>query len=559
MTTAAAAPGRTAAPLPPGAPSGRSPRPEVAIARRAFRHLWLTAAVVGVVFGGSAASSALSYVSTFPTEASRQQLTVLFTGENGFTMLFGQVSGIGSVGGYTVYKTYVFLTTIGAIWAALATTRLLRGEEDAGRWQLIIAGGTTAARATVATLVPLAAAVGVVFVATTSITVLTGASGDVGFSATDSILFGLSVSAAPAVFVAVAVVCSQLAQTRRVATGLTMAVFAVAFVVRMLGDASPEAEWVLWLTPLGWMEQMKPFTGNNPWPLLPIAAFITVTTVAGVVLSGRRDAGDGLVASRASARLRPHGLGTPLGLAARLSVPVLAAWLVGVVAVGFIMGTVAKSISGALAENSAATSTLDDLGAGGNGPLQYLGIVFLMIGAMLALVPASQVGAARDEEASGRLALVMAGPPSRTGWLTGRLALSAAAVIAMGLVSGLAAWAGARIQGVEVAPGPVLAAGINIVPAALLVLALGMLVLAAAPRLATAAVYALVAWSFIIDLLASLVENIGWMARLSIFHYVSLAPADDPDWTALAVITGLAVALAAVAVAIFGQRDLAPD
>ena len=68
-------------------------------------------------------------------------------------MLLGPVSAIDTVGGYTVYKGFVFLTTIGAIWALLAATRLLRGEEDAGRWQLVLAGSTRAARATAATLV----------------------------------------------------------------------------------------------------------------------------------------------------------------------------------------------------------------------------------------------------------------------------------------------------------------------------------------------------------------------------------------------------------------------
>ena len=38
-----------------------------------------------------------------------------------------------------VYKCFVFLTTIGAIWAVLITTRLLRGQEDTGRWQLMLA------------------------------------------------------------------------------------------------------------------------------------------------------------------------------------------------------------------------------------------------------------------------------------------------------------------------------------------------------------------------------------------------------------------------------------
>jgi ABC-2 type transport system permease protein len=548
----------TAVALSPSVDQRPAPRPEAAITRRAFRQLWKSAAVVGVVFGATAAASALSYVSTFPNAASRADLAASLSGDSGFTMLFGQVNGIGTVGGYTVYKTYVFLTTIGAIWAALAVTRLLRGEEDTGRWQLVLAGRTSPARATAATIAALGAAVGVVFVGTTVLTMAAGASPDVGFSARDSVMYGLSVAAAPAVFGSLAVVCSQLAQTRRLATTLSMVVLAAAFVLRMLGDASPSSSWLLWTTPLGWIEEMQPFTANNAWPLVPALVLTGLAGWAGVGLASRRDVGAGAFASNETADLRSYGLRTPLGLATRLSLPVLVAWGVGLIAVSFIFGTVAKAAAGALT-GSSVTSTLSNLGAGGSGANQYLGVVFLLIGAVLALVPASQIGATRDEEASGRLGQVLAGPPSRTSWLTGRLVLAGGAVVVMGLLSGASAWAGARSQGVDTDFGSLLIAGINVVPSALLALAVGAITFAVLPRFAAAAVYTVVAWSLIIDLLGSLVTSLDWLTRLSIFHYVALAPADDPDWTAVAVITAIALGLAVASVAIFNRRDLAPD
>ena len=112
------------------------------------------------MFGATVAASAKTYVTSFPTEASRHQLALLTGTDRGLAVLLGPVSAIGTVGGYTVYKGFVFLTTIGAIWALFAATRLLRREEDAGRWQLLLAGSTRPARATAATLVALGAAVG---------------------------------------------------------------------------------------------------------------------------------------------------------------------------------------------------------------------------------------------------------------------------------------------------------------------------------------------------------------------------------------------------------------
>jgi ABC-2 type transport system permease protein len=41
----------------------------------------------------------------------------------------------------------VFGIIIGGVWGLLAATRLIRGEEEAGRWELVLAGQTTRRRA----------------------------------------------------------------------------------------------------------------------------------------------------------------------------------------------------------------------------------------------------------------------------------------------------------------------------------------------------------------------------------------------------------------------------
>ena len=74
--------------------------------------MWVGATVWALAFGGSAAASALNYVSAFPTEASRRQMVATTAHDTGLRVLLGPVDAIGSVAGYTVYKCFVFLTTI---------------------------------------------------------------------------------------------------------------------------------------------------------------------------------------------------------------------------------------------------------------------------------------------------------------------------------------------------------------------------------------------------------------------------------------------------------------
>ena len=533
--------------------------PHSAIFQRAFRELRVTATAIGLTFGIVAASAALTYVDSFPTEASRRTLVASLSGDAGFSVLFGRVDAIGTVGGYTAYKSYVFLTTIGAIWAMLATTRLLRGEEDSGRWQLVLAGRTNPAKALLSTLAGLASAIGVVFVGTTALTALARFRHGVGFGIGDSILFGVSMVLAPVVFASVAALCSQLARTRRLATALSIGVFAVAFVVRMIGDASPGSHWLLWATPLGWVELMEPLTANDLWPL---------GSCRGSQRSRRRVRRPPRVATRRRRRhpldqRDDHGAPVRTDLASRSGGAAQCAGARrlgrGITAMSFVFGIVAKAAGSAVAKSSSADTVLNKLGATGSGATQYVGVVFLLTGAVLALVPANQIGAAREEEGSGRLANILAGPTSRREWLAGRLALTATAVIAIGLLAGAAIWAGARSQGFHLGFASTVLAGLNVVPAALLALAIGAVAVAFIPRRASVAVYFVVGWSLIIDLLGSLVTGLKGLTRLSLFHYVSLAPAEDPNWAILALYTLAAAALVAVAVVGFDHRDLTPD
>ncbi|MGZ4688995.1 MAG: hypothetical protein ACXWAY_05160 [Acidimicrobiia bacterium] len=527
---------------------------ELAITKRAFKQLWISASVCALAFGGTAAASALSYVSTFSSEASRRQLVATTSTDRGLAVLFGPISAVNTVGGYTVYKCFVFLTTIGAVWALLASTRLLRGEEDAGRWQLMLSGTTRASRATAATLGALALAVGVIFAGTALLTLLAGGDPDVGFGIGDSMLYGLSIAIAPVVFAGVGAVTSQLCRTRRAATGLGMVVLGAAFVIRMVADTGTGTQWMLWATPFGWTELIRPFTQNDLRPLAVAAVATVVLGGAAVTVAAHRDAGDGLLASRDVAPVRPFGLRSSFGMAARLELPVLGAWCAGAAVCGVVFGIIAKMTTAKVPVS--LKDALDRFGVHGGFATQYLGVVFLFVATVVALLPAGQVGAACEEEMSGRLAQLLAGPTRRTAWFVSRLALSGAGIVAAGLLAGLGAWLGARSQGVELGLSSMIGAGLNVVPTALVALGIGAVVLSVAPRAAAGTIYAVITWSLIVDLLASMVSSVSWLEHASLLHYMSLAPAQDPTVQGLAVTTAIALALCLAATMIFGRRDV---
>jgi len=450
-------------------------------------------------------------------------------------------------------KLFVFLTTIAALWALLAATRLLRGEEDAGRWQLVLAGETRAAPATTATLAGLAAAISVVGMGIFAFTWLAGRDGDIGFGLGASCVYALSVAAPAAVFAAVGAVTSQIGKTRRVAVGIGVAVLAASFVVRMIADSGHETRGLAWATPFGWSENMDPFTRNDLTPLLPAAGTVLVLGLVAIALAGRRDVGDGVVLSRDVARPRSFGLRSPLGLVTRLELPTLVAWCSGVLAAGLAFGIIAKAATSA---SSSLRDTFDRFNVTGSFATKYVGVAFLLVATIVALLPANQLGAASDEETSGRLAHILAAPKRRALWLGARLLLCTITVMAAALLAGLGTWAGATTQGVHLDLLDMLGAGANAVPTALLALALGAVVLAVAPRVAAPSIYAIVGGSLVVDVLGSTVTGLRALEHLSLYHYMALVPAQDPDPVAIAATIAAAVALSVAAMVLIARRDV---
>ena len=90
---------------------------------------------------------AISYVQTYPDEASRLRLAE-FGDQPAVRMLQGIPHAVETVGGFVVWDGGWFMQSIIGVWAVLTTSRLLRGEEDSGRAELVGAGPVPAPQVT---------------------------------------------------------------------------------------------------------------------------------------------------------------------------------------------------------------------------------------------------------------------------------------------------------------------------------------------------------------------------------------------------------------------------
>jgi ABC-2 type transport system permease protein len=519
------------------------------VARRAERG----ALIWGAIFGLGVWMLASQFAKEYPTAADRANLVTTMGSNVGLNALFGPSPQIDTVAGYAATHMVGVYGIIGAVWGLLAATRLLRGEEEAGRWELLLAGQTTRRRAAAAAI----AGVGIGFVTlwavTAAATVAVGRTSDARFSVTASLFAATAAVAAAAVFLAVGALSSQLAATRRQAAGVATAVFGAAYLLRVVAYSSTTLGWLRWATPLGWVDELRPLTGSRPLVLVPIAGTIAALVAATIIVAGRRDLGAGVLRARDTSTARTRWLNGPVGRAHRLGRGATLGWIAGLAIGGYLVGLIVKGTADVWANQSGGV--LVNL-AGATGGAAYLGVTFLVFGLLVAMAAASQVGATREDEADGYLDNLLGRPVARLSWLAGRFAVSAAHLVAFGVVAGLFTWLGAASTGAGLSFADVLAAGVNLVPAGIFVLGIGTLAHGVAPPLAGPVAYGLVAWSFLIEIIGASLGASRWLLDLSVLHHIARAPATPVRWDSAAMLIALGLAAAAIGALNFARRDL---
>lgn len=505
--------------------------------------------------------SVVGFFTIGATATARQPILIGFESNSGLKALVGDTSGITRIGAYLDWRIVGVVSLITGIWALLTSTRWLRGEESAGRWEQTLAAPTTAAAATGRVLAGLGAGVAVLWLVTTVGAFAVGARHDVATGFGAAALLGLTVAATPAMFLAVGALAAQLMATRGKASSMAALVFGAAFMLRALGDVAPAAHWLVYASPLGWVEQIHPLDHPQPLWFLPIVALAAGASALAVWLADRRDLGASILADHDTALARTRLLGRPILLAIRTTRGAVIGWLVAAVSIAALYGTFLES-----AQTAVATSKdLDKLTAGLIGHAAaarataeiYAGVVFMLMMTLLMAYAVTAVGAIRETEAEGYLDNLLVRRVGRVSWLSGRLAITAVVVLLAGLLSGLGFWIGTLNQHSGLSGGDLISAGVNACAPALLLLGLTTVAFAYVPRATTAIGWSLLAWSFLIEMVGQAMHLNHWIQDTSLLHHIALAPTIAPDWTTNGIYLGIAVIAATTGVWRFDQRDLA--
>jgi ABC-2 type transport system permease protein len=508
----------------------------------------------GYLFGIVIASSALTYSRLYKTQAQRDRLAATYGSNKAIAALFGAASKLQSTAGFTEFKVSMTLMILGALWGLLTSTRLLRGEEDAGRWELLLTGRTTRAGATAQALTGLFAGVVSLWGVAALLSVLAGRARSVAIDPGSALFLALAMVGTALMFLAVGALTSQVAATRRQAAAYAAVLLGLSYGLRLLADAGVGLHGLIWLSPLGWVEEIQPLTSPNPWPLLLISGFSVLTGTIAVWLAGRRDLGSSAILDRSRPKPNVGLLSGQLAFSIRRVSGVALSWMVAIAATGFLLGMVARGAAGTL--SGSAREIFSRLGASGTGVEAYLGISYVIVAVLICFVAAGQMAATRAEEADGHLDHLLLRPVSRGSWFGGRVGVALVLCAACGALAGLLTWLGTASQGSGVGLGTLLEAGVNAAAPALCVLGVGAAAFGIWPRTTAGATYTVVCWSLLVEVVGGLGSASRWLLDTSVFHQIAAAPAVPPDWTVVGLMGVIGVVGAAVGAIGFRRRDL---
>ncbi len=483
---------------------------------------------------------------------------------------------IDTAGGYATWK-YGLTILVVCLWPILASTGMLRGEEERGSMDVLLSlprGRTRVAVEKVLALWTAVIAMGVVIGLLTYASAL-AVKGDIGFGS--AIMFGLNLSFICLVFAGIGLLVSQFTQERRAAAGISSGLLLIFIVMDAMHRVAPGTLWLSRLSPVYYYNLSKPLVPGYSADVVGILVMLALSVVLSAVaiwLFARRDVG-AVVATPRLIHLpeRPYqpARSTPqndwslrsvyargLGMVAvptfwwTLAIAGFSGWMVIVVKEtesqlksvfsGSNLGNVILRLGGS---DSATNATI-------------LSALFIFMPMLLMAFAVTQASAWSADEEDGRLELVLSTPQPRLRVLLGRFAALATATIFISLLTLAVTTVASAATGVTLDEGNLAVATLSMIPLGLLVAAIGYLL---SGWLRTAIDTGLLSFLLVIWFFISFIgPGLHWpdaTLRLSAFYYYGTPLLHGlPVFDTIVVIAVGAVALA-LASARFVRKDIA--
>ncbi len=521
-----------------------------AITMLTLRQLRRGTLVVAAVCGAMSALVAFQYQTTFEGALDESGLRAL-TENPAIRILFGTPVALDDAGGFTVWRTGMPLLVLAGVWILLAGTRITRGEEDAGRIDLLLAGRLSVVHLVARYLIAISGASVVISAAVGSALVAAGT------NTTGAAVYAVAILGFTLTFGSGAVLASQIMPTRSTAVGASVGFLGLALLMRMLADGVPELAWTAWTTPFGLTARAAPYADNRIGPLFVMLCVAVAFGLAALSAARQRDVGRGLIRVATSRAPRTMLLGSLTGFAIRRAIRPTAGWAMGVIAYFLILGALIASILEFFDVNRRFAELAAAAGFGGldsaNG---FAAALFGLLAVPTSLYAATRLAAFATDEKDRRWTPLFATSIPRIHLVDKEIAVTTAGMLLLHVCAGVAMWAGAAITGAPLTIAHALSGALYSASVAWLAVGAATLAVGWLPSAVGVIGAVPVTGGFLLYVLADSAGAPAWVGGMSPFSHLAPVPNAAPNWVATTVFLLIGVGLVAVGNTGYAHRDL---
>jgi ABC-2 type transport system permease protein len=458
---------------------------------------------------------------------------------------------IDTAGGFAVWDGGWMVMLVVACWATLAAVRLTRGEEDAGRAELVLSRPLTARDALAANLLVMAVtAAGVGAFGALPFLVL-------GEPVAGAIAWAVGLALFTVVAATMGTFVAQIFAPRRRATAVGLALVAVAYLLRAVANSAHSRSWLSTLSPFGWLDRVHVYGGNDWRWLLAPAFFAALVGGAAILLRKHRDTGTPLLRSKENYGSTLWLLGGPARFGWRLSSGVLLAWTLTLTVCAVVFGLMTQAVVDFINQDDTYRKMIQSMGMDVSVPaVGFVSYLAAFTAFPFAAFTGWRVGAVWQEESAGRLNNLLVRGVVRWRWLavTAVDALVATAILVVATTLGV--WAGAKSVGAPVGVAQVIEPFAGTIPVVVLFVGISVLMYGLLPQLTIALPVTLAVLSYVLEMVGSSLKWPGVVVGVSPFHHLARLPSQPMTSTAIAAMVTAGLLAASLGVVAFARRDL---
>jgi ABC-2 type transport system permease protein len=510
-----------------------------------LRQGWITRSIWLIIPALLVISAMASYGSMFATQ---QELNA-FVDSNILNPVVAAIHGFilsKDIPGIVVWNIKTISLIVIAIFNILAASKIIRGEEESFRADLLEAGMVGRQSLFAASLI-------ISYVTNSLMGILLFLTMLMfGLPVGGSLAISLLIIVGGCLFASIGAFTSQLASARRTASSLGIGLMGVFYLLSFMNNLSADNNLSSYFTPFRWFFIVRPFAGNHLAFLLIAVCLVAVIAGLALYLASKRDVGAGVIHPKTGRGKASPGFNNVFALSWRMHKGLLIEWTLalGVFALG--IGSADPLVSKMLSDVPKLASWMQLFGEPEEAFLSLMVYVLCLFVSAYGILTVQKM---HSEETDWHIETILSTPVKRSKWMLSHVLFSIMGSAFILLVIGLCIAVGSRLGGGSTGTfGGTILMAIAKLPAVLIMAGIATLLFGFVPKLSVGVSWAIYSLFILIQLLweMALIPDIVFL----ISPFGQVYPTQPLTAATFMLLLLIACALYGAGLLLFKRRDI---